>query len=104
MFYDTLYSDGPEHPLVGKSSDLADPARPGRVNRATLGAYRLYDAAAILEPWDQSIPGADKAASRDPQMAVAYLAAVFATDAGAPPPRRPAVRVPTGPIAEASRS
>ena len=101
VFYNTLYGGGPEHPLVGKSSDLADPARPGRVNRATLGAYRLYDAAAILKPWDQSIPGADKAAWRDPQVAAAYLAAVLAADPGAPPQRPPAVRVPTGPLADA---
>ena len=101
VFYNTLYGGGPEHPLVGKDSGLADPARPGRVNRATLGAYRLYDAAAILKPWDQSIPGADKSAWRDPQVAAAYLAAVLAADPGAPPQRPPAVRVPTGPLADA---
>ena len=44
VFYNTLYGGGPEHPLVGKGSELADPARPGRINRATVGAYRLYDA------------------------------------------------------------
>jgi len=101
VFYNTLYGGGPEHPLVGKDSGLADPARPGRVNRATLGAYRLYDAAAILKPWDQSIPGADKSAWRDPQVAAGYLAAVLAGDPGAPPQRPPAVRVPTGPLADA---
>jgi len=101
VFYNTLYGGGPEHPLVGKGSDLADPARPGRINRATVGAYRLYDAAAILKPWDQSIPGANKAAWRDPQVAAAYLAAVLAADPGAPPQKPPAVRVPTGPLADA---
>ena len=101
VFYNTLYGGGPEHPLVGKNSDLADPARPGRVNRATVGAYRLYDAAAILKPWDQSIPIADKAAWRDPQVAAAHVAAVLAADPGAPPQRPPAVRVPTGPLADA---
>ena len=92
---------GPSIRWSGRAPDLADPARPGRVNRATLGAYRLYDAAAILKPWDQSIPGADKAAWRDPQVAAAYLAAVLAADPGAPPQRPPAVRVPTGPLADA---
>ncbi len=101
VFYNTLYGGGPEHPLVGKGSDLADPAHPGRVNRATVGAYRLYDANAILKPWDQSIPGANKAAWRDPQVAAAYVAAVLAADPGAPPQRPPAVRVPTGALADA---
>jgi pimeloyl-ACP methyl ester carboxylesterase len=101
VFYNTLYGGGPEHPLVGARSELADPARPGRLNRATVGAYRLYDAAAILRPWDPSIPGANKAAWRDPQVAAAYLAAVLAADPGAPPQRPPAVRVPTGPLADA---
>ncbi len=101
VFYNTLYGGGPEHPLVGKASGLADPARPGRINRATVGAYRLYDAAAILKPWDQSIPGADKAAWRDPQVAAAHVAAVLAADPGAPPQRPPAVRVPTGALADA---
>jgi pimeloyl-ACP methyl ester carboxylesterase len=101
VFYNTLYGGGPDHPLVGKGSGLGDPARPGRINRATVGAYRLYDAAAILKPWDQSIPGANKAAWRDPQVAAAYLAAVLAADPGAPPQRPPAVRVPTGPLADA---
>jgi pimeloyl-ACP methyl ester carboxylesterase len=101
VFYNTLYGGGPGHPLVGTGSELADKARPGRINRATVGAYRLYDAAAILKPWDQSIPVGDKAAWRDPQVAAAYLAAVLAADPGAPPQRPPAVRVPTGPLADA---
>jgi pimeloyl-ACP methyl ester carboxylesterase len=101
VFYNTLYGGGPEHPLVGKASELADPARPGRLNRAAVGAYRLYDAAAILKPWDASIPGANKATYRDPQVAAAYVAAVLAGDPGAPPTRPPAVRVPTGPLADA---
>ena len=46
VFYNTLYGGGPDHPVVGKGSELEDPARPGRLNRATLGAYRLFDAAA----------------------------------------------------------
>jgi pimeloyl-ACP methyl ester carboxylesterase len=101
VFYNTLYGGGPEHPLVGKGSELADPAHPGRINRATVGAYRLYDANAILKPWDGSIPGANKAAWRDPQVAAAYVAAVLAADPGAPPQRPPAVRVPTGALADA---
>ncbi|MEO5820924.1 MAG: alpha/beta hydrolase [Vicinamibacteraceae bacterium] len=101
VFYNTIYGGGPEHPLVGKHSELADPARPGRINRATVGAYRLYDATAILRPWDQSIPGANKTAWRDPQVAAAYVAAVLAADPGAPPQRPPAVRVPTGALADA---
>jgi pimeloyl-ACP methyl ester carboxylesterase len=101
VFYNTLYGGGSDHPLVGKASGLADPARPWRINRATVGAYRLYDATAILKPWDQSIPGPNKAAWRDPQVAAAYLAAVLAGDPGAPPQRPPAVRVPTGPLADA---
>ena len=101
VFYDTLYGGGPDHPLVGKASDLADPAHPGRINRATVGAYRLYDATAILKPWDQSIPGANKAAWRDPQVAAAYVAAVLASDPGGPQQRPPAVRVPTGALADA---
>jgi pimeloyl-ACP methyl ester carboxylesterase len=101
VFYNTMYGGGPDHPLVGKASGLADPARPWRINRATVGAYRLYDATAILKPWDQSIPGPNKAAWRDPQVAAAYVAAVLAGDPGAPPQRPPAVRVPTGPLADA---
>jgi pimeloyl-ACP methyl ester carboxylesterase len=101
VFYNTLYGGGPAHPLVGKGSELEDKARPGRLNRATVGAYRLYDATAILKPWDDSIPGANKAAWRDPQVAAAYVAAVLAADPGAPPQRPPATRVPTGPLADA---
>jgi pimeloyl-ACP methyl ester carboxylesterase len=101
VFYNTLYGGGPDHPLVGTASDLEDKARPGRLNRATVGAYRLYDAAAIMKPWDQAIPGPNKSAWRDPQVAAAYLAAVLAGDPGAPPTRPPAVRVPTGPLADA---
>jgi pimeloyl-ACP methyl ester carboxylesterase len=101
VFYDTIYGGGPAHPLVGKGSELEDPDRPGRLNRAAVGAYRLYDAAAILKPWDQSIPGANKDAWRDPQVAAAYVAAVLASDPGAPSQRPPAVRVPTGPLADA---
>jgi pimeloyl-ACP methyl ester carboxylesterase len=101
VFYNTLYGGGPEHPLVGKGSELADPAHPGRINRATVGAYRLYDANAILKPWDQSIAGANKAAWRDPQVAAAYVAAVLASDPGGPQLRPPAVRVPTGALADA---
>jgi len=101
VFYDTIYGGGPTHPLVGKGSELEDPDHPGRLNRATVGAYRLYDAAAILKPWDQSIPGANKSLYRDPQVAAAYVAAVLASDPGAPPQRPPAVRVPTGPLADA---
>jgi pimeloyl-ACP methyl ester carboxylesterase len=101
VFYNTLYGGGPDHPLVGRASEIADRARPGRINRATLGAYRLYDATAILKPWDQSIPGPDKAAWRDPQVAAAYASAVLAADPGAPPQRPPAVRVPTGALADA---
>ena len=101
IFYNTLYGGGPQHPLVGKGSELDDPARPGRLNRATVGAYRLYDATAILKPWDQSIPATDKAGWRDPQVAAAYVAAVLAGDPGAPPLRPPATRVPTGALADA---
>jgi pimeloyl-ACP methyl ester carboxylesterase len=101
VFYNTLYGGGPDHPLVGSTSDLEDKSRPGRLNRATVGAYRLYDAAAIMKAWDQAIPGANKSAWRDPQVASAYLAAVLAGDPGAPPTRPPAVRVPTGPLADA---
>jgi pimeloyl-ACP methyl ester carboxylesterase len=101
VFYNTIYGGGPDHPLVGKGSEIADPARPGRVNRAVLGAYRLYDATAILRHWDQSIPGSNKAAWRDPQVAAAYVAAILAADPGAPPQRPPATRVPTGPLADA---
>ena len=100
VFYDTIYGGGPAHPLVGKGSELEDPAKPGRFNRAAVGAYRMYDAAAILRPWDQSIPGANKAVWRDPQVAFAYVAAAI-QDPGAPPQRVPAVRVPTGPLADA---
>lgn len=100
VFYNTIYGGGPAHPLVGKGSELEDPAHPGRLNRATVGAYRLYDAAAILRPWDQSIPGGNKAAWRDPQVAFAYVAAAI-QDPGAPQQRPPAVRVPTGPLADA---
>src|SRR5699024_8116103 len=53
------------------------------------------------KPWDQSIPGANKDAWRDPQVAAAYVAAVLASDPGAPSQRPPAVRVPTGPLADA---
>jgi pimeloyl-ACP methyl ester carboxylesterase len=101
VFYNTLYGGGPDHPLVGKASELADPAHPGRINRATVGAYRLYDATAILKLWDQSIPGANTAAWRDPQVAAAYVAAVLASDPGGPQQRPPAVRVPTGALADA---
>ena len=80
VIHNSLYGGTPEHPTLGRGSDLEDPARPGRFNRAAIGAYRLNAAPSLLGAWERSIPSSDKAEWRDPAVAEAYVAAALASD------------------------
>ncbi|HEY8549737.1 MAG TPA: hypothetical protein VIL35_07280, partial [Vicinamibacterales bacterium] len=98
--YNTIYGGGSNHPSFGKGSDLEDPQRPGRFNRALYGAYRLNDAASLLRAWDSSIPGNDKSAWRDPAVAAAYVKQALASDPASGTFKPPAMRAPTGALAD----
>lgn len=80
ILLNTLYGGTPEHPSLGRGSDLEDPNRPGAFNAAAYGAYRLSTAASVLGAWDRSIPVEDKSQWRDPKVAEAYVAAAMASD------------------------
>jgi pimeloyl-ACP methyl ester carboxylesterase len=76
----SLYGANSPHPLIGRGSDMEDPAHPGRFNQANCGAYRLSDANSLLRQWDRSIPIDDKSQWRDPAVAKAYVDAALASD------------------------
>jgi pimeloyl-ACP methyl ester carboxylesterase len=75
---------------------LADPAQPSQP--AALGAYALRDGANLVGRWEATIPGADKAAWRDPRVAEAYVASTLSADPTSAARQPPSVRVPTGPL------
>jgi len=63
-----------------------------------LGGYARADAAALLRPWDRSIPESDRARWRDPAVAQAYVDAALASDPSSATVSPPALRAPTGAI------
>lgn len=94
VLHNTLYGGTPDHPTLGRGSDLEDPQRPGQFNRAAFGAYRLNPASALLGSWDRSIPAG--AEWRDPAVAEAYVAAALASDPTSASRTPPSFRAPTG--------
>lgn len=96
ILYNSLYGSHPEHPSLGWGSSLEDPERPGQFNRAGTGAYRFNTGASLLPGWDNSIPGDDKDAWRDPAVAAAYQAAALASDATSATRTPPSFRAPSG--------
>ncbi len=80
ILLNTLYGATATHPSLGHGSDLEDPRRPGRFNRALYGAYRLSTSGSLLAAWDRSIPMADKTKWRSPEVAAAYVSAAMASD------------------------
>jgi alpha-beta hydrolase superfamily lysophospholipase len=96
ILLNTLYGGAPDHPTLGRGSDLEDPARPGAFNAAAMGAYRLSAASSLLGVWDRSIPGDDKAAWRDPAIAAAYVSAALASDPTSSTRTPPSFRAPSG--------
>jgi pimeloyl-ACP methyl ester carboxylesterase len=99
VLYSTIYGGGTNHPTLGKGSDLDDPKRPGTFNRA-IGAYRFNDAASLLRAWDESIPVADKASWRDPQVAAAFVKEALASDPTSASRTPPTFRSPSGAMAD----
>jgi pimeloyl-ACP methyl ester carboxylesterase len=80
ILFNALYGGSPDHPSIGRGSDLEDPQHPGRFNRAENGAYRYNSAASLMGGWNNSIPLADKSEWYDPAVAAAYQAAALASD------------------------
>jgi pimeloyl-ACP methyl ester carboxylesterase len=99
VLYNTIYGGGSNHPTLGKGSDLEDPKRPGTFNRA-IGAYRYNDGPSLLRAWDASIPAADKAAWRDPQIAAAFVKEALASDPTSSTRNPPSFRSPSGALAD----
>lgn len=64
IIHNALYGANAAHPLMGRGSDMEDPAHPGRFNAASVGAYRCNTAASLLHSWDSSIPVDDKSTWR----------------------------------------
>ncbi|MFK4583768.1 alpha/beta hydrolase [Bradyrhizobium ottawaense] len=99
VLYNPVYGGVDGHPTWGAGSPLEDVEYPGRFARSHFGAYRVCDAADLLEKWDASIPVSDKAAWRDPSVAAAYVAETLASDPAHPTiGSRPAFRAPSGAV------
>lgn len=96
ILHNTLYAGSDRHPRLGPASGLEDPERPGRPDRAGLGAYRLSTAASLFGAWDESIPVADKEVWRDARVAAAYAAAALASDPTSSARNPPSFRAPSG--------
>jgi pimeloyl-ACP methyl ester carboxylesterase len=80
IMLNTLYGGTPDHPTLGRGSDLEDPARPGQFNRTAVGAYRLNPASSLTSGWSRGVPADDQRPWRDPAVAEAYVAAAVASD------------------------
>ncbi len=96
VIHNSLYGGTPEHPSLGRGSDLEDPAHPGRFHKAEFGPYRVNAGPSLLGAWDRSIPAEDKASWRDPAVAEAYVAAALASDSTSAARTPPSFRAPTG--------
>lgn len=95
ILLNTLYGGTDGHPMLGRGSDLEDPAHPGEFRR-DYGAYRLSEAGSLLTAWDRSIPMKDKAGWRSPEVAAAYVAAAMASDETSDTRTPPSFRAPSG--------
>jgi pimeloyl-ACP methyl ester carboxylesterase len=95
VLLNALYGGSDRHSLLGPGSPTADPAHPDRLDPA-LGGYGRADAAALLRPWDRSIPEAERAGWRDPAVAQAYVEAALASDPASGRVSPAALRAPTG--------
>lgn len=82
VFHITLYPAEADHPLLGRGSHLENPRLPGAFARGAHGTYLRTTRDVLLAWWDQSIPGEDKAAWRDPALVESYVAAAMASDGG----------------------
>ena len=96
ILLNSLYRGSSKHELIGRGSDLEDPAHPGRFHAAACGGYRWNDANSLLRPWDHSIPGEAKNAWRDRTVAEAYVREALASDPKSPMRTPPAFRSPCG--------
>lgn len=96
VLYNTLYGGSADHPSLGHGSNLEDPSRPGRFNQSAYGRYRLNTEASLFPSWDDSIPGDDKTAWRDPAIAHAYAGAALASDETSGTRRPASFRAPSG--------
>jgi pimeloyl-ACP methyl ester carboxylesterase len=100
IVYNSLYGGSSSHPTLGKGSPLEDPEKPGTFNAASFGGYRLNTRASLFTAWDNSIPGDDKAAWRDPAVAAAYADAALASDESSANRNPPTFRSPSGAMAD----
>jgi pimeloyl-ACP methyl ester carboxylesterase len=92
----SLYGGVPQHPSLGKGSDLEDPKMPGRFNAAAMGAYRLSTGPSLVTMWERNIPVADKDSWRDPAVSRAYIQAALESDSTSASRNPPSLRAPTG--------
>jgi pimeloyl-ACP methyl ester carboxylesterase len=80
ILLNSLYGGSSVHPLMGRGSDIEDPAHPGQFNREACGAYRLNTEKSLFGVWDRSIPTENKDTWRDPAVAKAYGDAAMNSD------------------------
>lgn len=97
----TLYGGSDKHTTLGAGSSLEDPKRPGTLNAAALGGWRLNTRESLYGAWDNSIPDADKSTGRDPAVANAYGDAALASDETSTTRTPPSFRAPSGAVADA---
>ena len=92
----SLYHGASPHPLIGRGSDMEDPAQPDHFNQKACGAYRLNDADSLLGGWDRNIPEANKSPWRDAAVAKAYVVAALQSDSTSDTRMPPSFRSPCG--------
>lgn len=96
ILLNSLYGGATTHPMLGRGTDMEDPAHPGRFREASCGAWRLNDAASLLRAWDRSLPDGDESAWRDPAVAKAFTDAALASDPTSTSRTPPSFRSPCG--------
>ncbi|RVH08539.1 alpha/beta fold hydrolase [Sinorhizobium meliloti] len=100
ILYNSLYGVSDRHPTLGRGSPLEAPDRPGSLNMAALGAYRLNTAESLFAAWDKSIPVPDKSEWRDPAVARAYADMALSSDPTSGERTPPSFRSPSGAMAD----
>lgn len=100
ILYNSLYGASDRHPTLGRGSPLEAPDRPGSLNMAALGAYRLNTAESLFAAWDKSIPVSDKSEWRDPAVARAYADMALSSDPTSAERTPPSFRSPSGAMAD----